>query len=133
MRKSIWKNAGAALVIICQSAAAQVSPAAAQSPATADSVKSEFLRSWDAYKQYAWGHDVLQPVTKGYSDWYKESLHISPIDAYSTMRVMGLDKEAKEVERYIMDSVSFDKDLFVKTFEVNIRILGGLLNMYQWK
>ena len=132
MRKSIWKNAGAALVIICQSAAAQVLPAAAQSPATADSVKSEFLRSWDAYKQYAWGHDVLQPVTKGYSDWYKESLHISPIDAYSTMRVMGLDKEAKEVERYIMDSVSFDKDLFVKTFEVNIRILGGLLNMYQW-
>lgn len=104
---------------------------AAPVPTPAD-VRREFLRSWEAYRQYAWGHDVLLPNTKGFSDWYKESLHISPIDAYSTMRVMGLDAQAAEVERYIIDSVSFDKDIFVKTFEVNIRILGGLLNMYQW-
>jgi glycosyl hydrolase family 47 len=95
-------------------------------------VRSEFVRSWDAYKKYAWGHDLLQPVTKGYADWYKESLHISPIDAYSTMRVMGLVDEAKEVEQFVIDSVSFDKDIFVKTFEVNIRILGGMLAMYEF-
>lgn len=99
---------------------------------TAADVRREFVRSWDAYKKYAWGHDVLLPITGGSSDWYKESLHISPIDAYSTMRVMGLDSQAREVERYIIDSVRFDKDIYVKTFEVNIRILGGLLNMYQW-
>jgi hypothetical protein len=99
---------------------------------SAGDVKAEFIRAWDAYRTYAWGHDVLKPVTKGYSDWYKESLHISPIDAYSTMRVMGLDSDATQVERYVLDSVNFDKDLFVKTFEVNIRILGGLLSMYQW-
>ena len=62
----------------------------------------------------------------------KQSLHISPIDAYSTMKVMGLDKEAKEVQHYVVDSIDFDKDLFVKTFEVNIRILGGLLAMYEF-
>ena len=110
---------------------ADIAPPVSDSP-TAAGVKMAFVRSWDAYKKYAWGHDVLQPVTGGFSDWYKESLHISPIDAYSTMRVMGLDEDAREVERYIMDSVSFDKDIFVKTFEVNIRILGGLLSMYQW-
>ena len=99
---------------------------------SAADVRNEFIRSWAGYKKYAWGHDVLLPVTGGFSDWYKESLHISPIDAYSTMRVMGLDKEAREVEQYVLDSVSFDKDIFVKTFEVNIRILGGLLSMYQW-
>lgn len=116
-------------------AAAQLSTSKAsttEATPTATDVKNEFIRSWSAYKQYAWGHDVLLPITGGFADWYKESLHISPIDAYSTMRVMGLNRQAKEVERYISDSVSFDKDLFVKTFEVNIRILGGLLNMYQW-
>ncbi len=98
----------------------------------AEEVKQEFIRTWDAYKTYAWGHDVLLPLSKGNLDWYEESLHISPIDAYSTMKVMGLDEEAAEVEAYVIDSISWDKDLFVKTFEVNIRIMGGLLAMYEY-
>ncbi|WP_421920033.1 glycoside hydrolase family 47 protein [Marinifilum sp.] len=98
----------------------------------AEEVKMEFVRSWEAYKKYAWGHDVLLPLSKSYQNWYKESLHISPIDAYSTMKVMGLDEQAKEVEKYVIDSISWDKDLFVKTFEVNIRIMGGLLAMYEY-
>jgi len=95
-------------------------------------VKSEFVRSWDDYTKYAWGHDVLLPLTKGHQDWYKESLYISPIDAYSTMKVMGLDEQAKKVEDYLVNEISWDKDLFVKTFEVNIRIMGGLLAMYHY-
>jgi len=98
----------------------------------AKQVKTEFIRSWEGYKKYAWGHDVLLPLTKNYKDWYEESLHISPIDAYSTMKVMGLDKQAEEVEKYVLDSISWEKDIFVKTFEVNIRILGGLLAMYEY-
>jgi len=95
-------------------------------------VKDEFIRTWDAYKNHAWGHDVLLPISKSYKDWYDESLHISPIDAYSTMKVMGLHDRASEIERFVIDSVNWEKDLFVKTFEVNIRILGGLLAMYQY-
>jgi len=98
----------------------------------AEKIKAEFVRSWDAYKTYAWGHDVLLPVSKSYMDWYGQSLHISPIDAYSTMKVMGLEKEAEEVQSYVVDSIDFDKDFYVKTFEVNIRILGGLLAMYEF-
>ncbi len=95
-------------------------------------VKKETIRTWKAYQQYAWGSDVLLPISKGAKNWYKESLYISPIDAYSTLKVMGLDDEAKRIETYITDSVSFDKDIFVKVFEVNIRVLGGLLAMYQY-
>ncbi|NPD43971.1 MULTISPECIES: glycoside hydrolase family 47 protein [unclassified Lentimicrobium] len=98
----------------------------------AEEVKAEFVRSWEGYKKYAWGHDVLLPLSKSYQDWYEESLAISPIDAYSTMKVMGLDEYAEEVENYVIDSISWDKDLYVKTFEVNIRILGGLLAMYEY-
>lgn len=98
----------------------------------AEQVKAETKRSWEAYKQYAWGSDVLLPISKGAENWYEEPLYISPIDAYSTLKVMGLDEEAAEVETYIIDSVRFDKDIFVKVFEVNIRVLGGLLAMYQY-
>lgn len=94
-------------------------------------VKQETKRSWKAYKDHAWGHDVLKPISGDYYDWYSEPLYISPIDAYSTLRLMELDSEAKEIENYIIDSVDFNKDVFVKVFEVNIRILGGLLAMYE--
>jgi hypothetical protein len=113
----------------CQIAVKKISETDRQ---MAEKIKSEFLRSWNAYKAYAWGHDVLLPVSKSHMDWYENPLGISPIDAYSTMKVMGLDKEAAQVQKYVTDSLDFDKDQFVKTFEVNIRVLGGLLSMYEF-
>lgn len=97
----------------------------------AKNVVEQTLRSWKAYKKYAWGHDALKPISKSYNDWYSEPLYISPIDAYSTLYLMGLMDEAKEIEKYVVDSLSFDKDINAKIFEVNIRILGGLLSMYE--
>jgi len=97
-----------------------------------EDVKNETIRTWQAYQQYAWGSDVLLPLSKAAKNWYDESIYISPIDGYSTFKVMGLEKEAKRIEIYVSDSVSFDKDIFVKVFEVNIRVLGGLLAMFQY-
>ncbi|MCB2207127.1 MAG: glycoside hydrolase family 47 protein [Bacteroidetes bacterium] len=94
-------------------------------------IMNETQRSWNAYKQYAWGHDALAPLSKSYSDWYEEPLYISTIDAYSTLYLMGLKEEAKEIENYVVDSLDFDKNIDAKIFEVNIRILGGLLAMYE--
>lgn len=96
----------------------------------AEEVRNETLRTWKAYVKYAWGHDNLKPLTKGYEDWYDESLNISIIDAYSTLHLMDFEEETHHIERYVIDSLSFDQDLDVKVFEVNIRVLGGLLNMY---
>ncbi len=93
-------------------------------------VKAETLRSWKAYKEYAWGDDVLLPLSKGGFNWYEESLGISPIDAYSTLSLMGLKEEAAEIEEYVL-AKNWDQDISVQVFEVNIRILGGLLAMYQ--
>ena len=96
----------------------------------AEEVKNETLRSWQSYKKFAWGHDVLKPLSSSFQDWYSEPLYISPIDAYSTLHLMGLENEAKEIEDYVVDSLDFNKDIYAKIFEVNIRILGGLLAMY---
>lgn len=97
----------------------------------AEEIKRETLRCWKAYKKYAWGYDVLLPLSKTGFNWYEESLGISPIDAYSTLAVMGFTEEAKEIEEYAL-AINWDKDVYVQVFEVNIRILGGLLAIYDF-
>ncbi len=97
----------------------------------ADSVRRDFLHAWNGYKQYAWGHDELKPLSKSYRDWYGTSLLMTPVDALDTMVLMGLKDEAKEDRELIDKQLSFDKDIYVKNFEITIRLLGGLLSSYQ--
>ena len=99
--------------------------------AMAESVKTEFLHAWNGYKQYAWGHDALRPLTKGYRDWYSTPLQMTPVDAFDTMELMGLKKEADEAKKLIFEKLSFDRDMEVQTFEITIRLLGGLLSAYE--
>lgn len=99
-------------------------------PVLAKEVVEETRRAWHAYRDYAWGHDVLLPLSKKGFNWYENSLGISPIDAYSTLKVMGLNEEAQEIERYAL-AQDWNKDQYVQVFEVNIRILGGLLAIYE--
>lgn len=118
-------------LVSCQTTTEKSSTDQPKNDQLAQEVISETLRSWKAYKQYAWGHDALAPLSKSHTDWYSEPLYISPIDAYSTLHLMGLMDEAKEIENYVVDSLNFDKNIDAKIFEVNIRILGGLLSMYE--
>ncbi|MBI3006653.1 MAG: glycoside hydrolase family 47 protein [Ignavibacteriales bacterium] len=97
----------------------------------ADSVKAEFLHAWNGYKRFAWGHDALKPLSKQPHDWYDVSLCMTPVDAFDTMLLMGLSKEASEAKTLIFDSLSFDKNIEVQAFEITIRLLGGLLSAYQ--
>jgi len=94
-------------------------------------VRSEFLYAWNAYKQYAWGHDELRPLSKSYHDWHSGSLLMTPVDALDTMILMGLTDEADKTREYIVKNLSFDQDIEVKNFEITIRLLGGLLSSYQ--
>src|SRR5882724_1477471 len=94
-------------------------------------VRAEFLHAWNGYKRYAWGHDDLKPLSKGYHDWYAEPLLMTPVDALDTMILMGLKDEATDTKSYIIKNLSFDKDISVQNFEVTIRLLGGLLSSYQ--
>ena len=94
-------------------------------------VKAEFLHTWNGYKKYAWGHDDLKPLSKSYHDWYSEPLLMTPVDSLDTMIIMGFKKEADATREYIVQNLSFDKDISVQNFEVTIRLLGGLLTNYQ--
>ena len=97
----------------------------------ADRVKTEFLHAWNGYVRYAWGHDALKPLSNTPHDWYGESLLMTPVDALDTMLLMKLDTEADKTRRLIDTTLSFDRDIYVKNFEITIRLLGGLLSSYQ--
>jgi Glycosyl hydrolase family 47 len=103
----------------------------ATNAAVAEQVRQEFLHAWNAYKRYAWGHDELKPLSKTYRDWYGTSLYMTPVDALDTMIIMGLDDEANKTREFIVKSLSFDRDIYVKNFEITIRMLGGLLSSFQ--
>jgi len=100
-------------------------------PVTAARVRAEFLHAWRDYKRYAWGHDALKPLTRKPHDWYGQSLLMTPVDALDTLILMGLRDEAAEDRALIVQKLSFDKDIYVKNFEITIRLLGGLLSGYQ--
>src|SRR5215471_17097400 len=102
-----------------------------ETSAMATQVRAEFLHAWNAYKQYAWGHDELKPLSRSYRDWYGVPLLMTPVDALDTLILMGLTDEADKTRELIAHDLSFDKDIEVKNFEITIRLLGGLLSSYQ--
>lgn len=97
----------------------------------ADSVRNEFLHAWNSYKQFAMGHDEVKPLSKTFRDWHSVPLLMTPVDALDVMYLMGLDEEAESTKNFIIENLSFDEDIFVKNFEITIRLLGGLLSNYQ--
>jgi mannosidase alpha-like ER degradation enhancer 2 len=131
----------AILLALCTLAASSSSfarPRAARAGASidrremvAERVRAEFLHAWRGYHRYAWGHDELRPLSKTSHDWYEQPLYMTQVDALDTLILMGLKDEAAEDKEFIVNHLSFDKDIYVQNFEITIRHLGGLLACYQ--
>ncbi len=97
----------------------------------ASRVRAEALHAWQGYKAHAWGHDELRPLSLQPRDWHEGSLLMTPVDALDTLILMGLKDEADEARELIATKLDLGQDIRVKGFEINIRILGGLLSSYQ--
>lgn len=97
----------------------------------ATQVKMEYLHAWNGYEKYAMGFDAVGGVSGIPRNWYKESLLITPIDALDGMIIMGLSDQADSLIEYLDENISWDKDVMVSLFEINIRCLGGLLASYE--
>src|ERR1700742_3053322 len=136
MRLSLRPSCIASLLFLVPIAAtAQSSPQSTSAPMTeaqkavmAAKVKAEFLHAWNGYRTYAWGHDALHPISKTPEDWYAGSLLMTPVDALDTMLIMGLTKQADEARKLVDTKLNFDQDIFVRDFEINIRVLASLLS-----
>ncbi|MHC1703827.1 MAG: glycoside hydrolase family 47 protein [Tenuifilaceae bacterium] len=97
----------------------------------AEKIKTATSFAWKGYMQYAKGFDALKPISKQGENWYKTSLLMTPVDAFDTFTIMGLTSEAAEAKELILTSLNFDLDMDVQLFEINIRLLGGLLSAYE--
>lgn len=122
----------ALLPALAQSAEPVLKPVTdAESAVLAQRVKEEMRHAWQGYKQYAWGHDALSPLSKKPRDWYEHSLLMTPVDALDTLVIMGLKDEANEARELIATQLNFDQDMYVQNFEITIRLLGGLISSYE--
>jgi len=104
-----------------------------QKAEVAAQVRAETLHAWEGYKKYAWGHDSLRPLTKQPFDWYGpgHSLLMTPVDALDTLILMGMKPQADEAEKLIDTDLNLNQDIYVKDFEITIRLLGALLSCYE--
>uniref|UniRef100_A0A672LB51 alpha-1,2-Mannosidase n=1 Tax=Sinocyclocheilus grahami TaxID=75366 RepID=A0A672LB51_SINGR len=93
-----------------------------------EAVREAFRHAWKGYKNFAWGHDELKPISNSYGEWF--GLGLTLIDALDTMWILGLNEEFAEAREWVARELSFDKNVDVNLFESTIRILGGLLSTY---
>lgn len=82
------------------------------------SVVAAFLHAWTGYKKYAWGHDMLKPISKTHSDWF--GLGLTLIDALDTMYIMNLKTEFHEARDWVATSLDFNVNHDVNLFEVSL-------------
>ncbi|KAM9338091.1 endoplasmic reticulum mannosyl-oligosaccharide 1,2-alpha-mannosidase [Symphorus nematophorus] len=93
-----------------------------------EAVRDTFRHAWKGYKDYAWGHDELKPISKSFGEWF--GLGLTLIDSLDTMWIMGLKEEFAEARNWIEKDLTFNKNVDVNLFETTIRVLGGLLSTY---
>ncbi|ORZ13469.1 glycoside hydrolase [Absidia repens] len=98
----------------------------------ANRVKDAFSFAYHAYEDRAFGHDEAKSVSGGFSD-SRNGWGATIFDALDTLNIMGLDSEYDRALAHVAKvkwNVSNDLS---KTFETNIRYLGGLLAAYDLK
>jgi ER degradation enhancer, mannosidase alpha-like 2 len=94
-------------------------------------IRSAAHFAWNGYTHYAWGYDALRPITKQGANWYDVSFQMSSVDGFDTFTLMGLKEEAADCKRLILTKLNFNVNQEVQLFEINIRLLGGLLSAYE--
>ncbi|KAM0343826.1 hypothetical protein ACHAPU_008095 [Fusarium lateritium] len=95
-----------------------------------DRVVEAFELSWDSYKRYAWGFDEYHPISKTGENMAPKGLGWIIIDALDTAILMNLTSRVQDARHWISDSLTWDQDQDVNTFETTIRMMGGLLSAH---
>ncbi|KAJ2902383.1 glycosyl hydrolase family 47 [Zalerion maritima] len=93
-------------------------------------VRDAFLDSWNAYEKYAWGKDVFHPISKTGGYMSPSGLGWIIVDSLDTLMLMNLTEPIEHANEWIKDSLTWDQDQDVNTFETTIRMMGGLLSAH---
>ncbi|KAF8190449.1 glycoside hydrolase family 47 protein [Pholiota molesta] len=91
-----------------------------------------FTESYGAYKEFAFGHDDLLPLSKSFTD-DRNGWGATIIDGMGTMYIMGLNDLFLEAVNF-SSTIDFSKSQTpdtVSVFETSIRYLAGLLSAFE--
>ena len=96
-----------------------------------DKIKAETKRAWTGYKQFAWTHDEVRPISKVPNDPFC-GWAATLVDALDTLWIMGMkdefDDAVEAVKLIDFSTTPYRSDIPV--FETIIRYLGGLVGAY---
>lgn len=102
-------------------------------PVRRDAVLKAFKHAWSGYERDAFGCDDYHPVSKkGENLTTNRGVGYMITDALDTMLIMGkeLSEEYQRARNWVANDLDFDRDGRYSTFEITIRVLGGLLSAY---
>jgi mannosyl-oligosaccharide alpha-1,2-mannosidase len=93
-------------------------------------VRDEFQRTWESYRQLAWGRDELKPKLGEGLDTFG-GWGATLVDSLDTLWIMGF-KEYFYEALVAVAAIDFGKSdmTSISVFETTIRYLGGLLSAY---
>ncbi|PYH99156.1 mannosyl-oligosaccharide alpha-1,2-mannosidase [Aspergillus ellipticus CBS 707.79] len=92
-----------------------------------DKVRDVFTVSWDGYAKNAWGYDEYHPISKYGRHMIAGGMGWIIVDALDTLMIMNLTSRVQHARSWIHNSLQYNQDHDVNTFETTIRMLGGLL------
>ncbi|KAI9703979.1 MAG: ubiquitin-specific protease ubp2 [Bogoriella megaspora] len=95
-----------------------------------DIIQRSFMKSWNSYKEYAWMHDELSPITGSHRNPFA-GWGATLVDTLDALWMMGLKEEFEDAVGAIAKidfTTSPRKD--IPLFETVIRYLGGLVAAY---
>jgi len=108
-----------------------------------EKTKEMIYHAFNGYMKYAFPLDELQPMTcngKDNLDYKTKYTHgvsdilgnytLTLIDSLDIFAILGDKESFSEAVENVINTVNFDVDNKVQLFEVNIRILGGLLSAH---
>jgi len=93
-------------------------------------VEDAFKHAWKGYRDHAWLHDEVMPVSGGQKDPFA-GWAATLVDSLDTLYIMGMkDEFAEAIEA--LEKIDFTKPNAdkVPVFEVTIRYMGGLLGAW---
>ena len=94
-------------------------------------IKAAAEHTWNGYREHAWGHDEIKPVSGKSGDPFN-GWGATLVDGLDTLWIMGMTTEFEEALKFV-ETIDFTTTprSDIPLFETTIRYLGGLIAAYE--
>jgi mannosyl-oligosaccharide alpha-1,2-mannosidase len=94
-------------------------------------IKAAAEHTWRGYRENAWGHDEIKPVSGKSGDPFN-GWGATLVDGLDTLWIMGMTAEFEEAVKFV-ETIDFTTSprSDIPLFETTIRYLGGLIAAYE--